>query len=282
MRSVVMRREGWFIPLGTLKLCMLLLVCLMGTSLVRAGEEESWEDSERLAVTLDLGEGVTMQLNRIPAGTFVMGSPPTEQGRGNDERQFSVTISKPFYMGIHQVTQLQYLAVMGTNPSQNPGMNLPVEMVSWNDAVEFCKKLSEKTGRNVRLPTEAEWEYACRAGTVTAFNTGATLTMEQANFDGGRGRVERTSPVGSYAKNAAGLYDMHGNVWEWCSDWYAAYPEGAVVDPKGPDRGRGRVLRGGSWHLTPDFCRSAFRYWSRPVYGDDSIGLGFRVLLELD
>jgi len=257
-------------------------------------------------VTLDLGDGVTLELARIPAGTFLMGSPASEggnktvgpdgetmdwPGRFPNETQHEVTLSKPFYMGIHQVTQAQYESVMGKNPSHFKGKedsaNRPVEQVSWNDAVEFCQKLSEKTGRNVRLPTEAEWEYACRAETTTAFNTGDTISTEQANFNGdftygsGTKGVCRgeTTAVGSFPANAWGLYDMHGNVWEWVADWYGEYPTGAVTDPQGPAEGQFRVLRGGSWNFNPPrLCRSAARGWPEPALR--LYDFGFRVSLD--
>ena len=244
----------------------LALGCLAGTGAALSAE----------GVTLDLGGGVSMRFNPIPAGRFTMGSPPEERGRDNDELQRPVTITKPFYMGIHAVTQLQWLTIMGTSPSRFSGIDLPVERVSWDDAAEFCKKLSEKTGRTVRLPTEAEWEYACRAGTTTAFNTGDDIKPEQANFN--ESRKKQTTPVGSYPANALGLFDMHGNVWEWCADWYGFYPEGAATDPKGPERSPLRTLRGGSWSRYPRYCRSANRSWLGPDSRDDDIG--FRAALD--
>ena len=178
-------------------------------------------------MTLDCGNGVKLELMPIPAGTFMMGSPETEANRESHEVRHQVAISKPFYLGVYAVTQAQYRMVMGVNLSKFKGDNLPVESVSWNEAVEFCQKLSANTDRKVRLPTEAEWEYACRAGTTTPFNTGDTISTDQANYDGnhtyGNGSKgvfrEKTTPVGSFPPNAWGLYDMHGNVWEWCSDW---------------------------------------------------------------
>jgi len=152
--------------------------------------------------------------------------------------------------------------------------------VSWNDAVEFCRRLSEKTGRNARLPTEAEWEYACRAGTTTPYPFGDTLTDERAHFGGSaRGGPERegTKPVGSFPANAWGLHDMHGNVWEWCSDWHGAYPAEAVVDPQGASTGLSRAIRGGSWFNLPHLCRSASR-WLGPKYSYSSVG--FRIALD--
>ena len=240
-----------------------------------AASEKPSMSAQVESVYLDLGEGVTMKLNRIPAGNFVMGSPQTEQGRGKDEVQHLATISKPYYLGVYEVTQLQYMAVTGANPSSFAGLNNPVESVSWNDAAGFCDKLSAITGRNARLPTEAEWEYACRAGTATAYGTGDSLGPDQANYDrSGRGR---TMPVGSFPANALGLFDMHGNVWEWCADWYGTYPEEAVKDPKGPESGLSRVLRGGSWRSGADGCRSAKRLRGDP---GDRYGVGFRVALD--
>jgi formylglycine-generating enzyme required for sulfatase activity len=225
------------------------------------------------AKELDLGGRVTMKLVLIPAGKFMMGEgvqvfTPHE-----------VTISKPFYMGVTEVTQAQYQAIMGMNPSDVKGATNPVEMVSWNDATEFCKKLSEKTRQAVRLPTEAEWEYACRAGTKTAFCFGDADTGlgDYAWYDGNSG--SKTHPVGQKKPNAWGLYDMHGNVWEWCADWYADYPKGAVTDPQGPTSGASRVLRGGSWNFDPALCRSATRHIYTP---DIPCGIfGFRVVVSV-
>ncbi|MDR1534859.1 MAG: formylglycine-generating enzyme family protein [Planctomycetota bacterium] len=235
---------------------------------------------------VELPGNVRMAFMLIRAGTFTMGSPASEGGRGNDEIQHRVTLTKPFYLGIYEVTQKQWQAVMGTNPSRFKGDRRPVENVSWNDANEFCKKLLDLTSRKFRLPTEAEWEYACRAGTTTPFNTGATISTDQVNYNGdyvyGNGTKgvyrKQTTDVGSFLPNAWGLYDMHGNVWEWCSDWYGDYPKGAVSDPKGLGSGSNRVLRGGGWSYNPLNCRSATRTRNEPGNRDD--GDGFRVVLD--
>jgi len=262
--------------------------------------------AKRETMTLELGDGVTLELARIPAGTFLMGSPESEDenrtvgpdgvdtegwpGRFPDETRHEVTLSEAFYMGIHQVTQAQYKAVTGTNPSgfnnRPDSPRRPVEMVNWHDAVAFCKKLSEKTGRNARLPTEAEWEYACRAGTTTPFNTGDTISADLANYTANftysgsaKGVFRReTTAVGSFPANAWGLHDMHGNVYEWCADWFGEYPNESVVDPQGVSDGTFRVLRGGSWGRHPMQCRSALRTWADPVDGSDDIG--FRVSVD--
>jgi formylglycine-generating enzyme required for sulfatase activity len=215
-----------------------------------------------------------MRLKLLPAGNFTM-------GEGSDAHQ--VTLTKPFYLGIYEVTQEEYQRVMGSNPSHFKGARNPVAQVSWDDAVEFCRKLSampeeKKAGRAYRLPTEAEWEYACRAGSTTEYCFGDNESQlgEYAWFDKNAG--SKTHPVGEKKPNAWGLYDMHGNVWEWCSDWYSEYPKGAVSDPVGPREGSDRVFRGGSWRYGAAFCRSAFRYWYSPSYRyhDD----GFRVALS--
>ena len=235
--------------------------------------------------TLDLGGGVKMELVLIPAGEFMMGSPASEAQRYADEGpQRTVRISRPFYLARTEVTQAQWQAVMGNNPSHFKGDGrLPVEQVSWNDAQEFCRKLSAKAGVTVRLPTEAEWEYACRAGTATPFHFGSTITTDQANYDGnypyGGGPKgvyrQKTVAVGSFPANAWGLHDMHGNVWEWCQDLYGAYAAGSVTDPTGAGSGTERVLRGGSWSSGATYCRCAYRSGSRPAYRFDDIG--FRV-----
>jgi formylglycine-generating enzyme required for sulfatase activity len=232
-----------------------------------------------VAKELDLGGRVTMKLVLIPAGKFMMGPPDSEQGRNKFEGpQHEVTLSKPFYVGVTEVTQAQYQAIMGMNPSQFKGATNPAEMVSWDDATEFCKKLSEKTRQVVRLPTEAEWEYACRAGTATAFSFGDADSAlgDYAWYRANSGNT--THPVGQKKPNAWGLFDMHGNVWEWCADWYGVYPKGAVTDPQGAASGSLRVLRGGSWSDGPsDNCRAAHRSRNYPDYRF-SIN-GFRVVV---
>jgi len=239
---------------------------------------------------LDVGGGERIVFVLIPPGRFVMGSPSTELGRQSDEGPMhQVTIGTPFSMGTHPVTQGQYEALMGENPSRLRSDKKPVEQVSWDDAVAFCRRLSQEAGRTVRLPTEAEWEYACRAGTPTAFHGGQAISTSQANYCGnvvyGRGVKgiyrEETTPVGSFEPNVWGLCDMHGNVWEWCSDWYdpQAYDDAAHTDPPGPEAGRCRVLRGGCWFSPPAQCRSACRLRHTPRYRHASTG--FRVVMEL-
>jgi len=251
----------------------------------------------------------------INGGTFTMGSPEDERGRNYDEVQHQVTVSS-FYLGKYEVTQKEYQEVMGTNPSEFKGDNLPVENVSWFDAVEYCNKRSQREGltpaytisgsgdnrtvtwnRNAngyRLPTEAEWEYACRAGTTTRFWSGndetslagkanvADLTLKDIVGDdlnawtNIRDGYAGTAAVGSFAPNPWGLYDMHGNVFEWCWDWYGNYPSGAQTDPVGASSGSARVLRGGSWGISAQFVRSAFRLYYTPTFRFNF--LGFRVL----
>ena len=234
------------------------------------------------------GGGIKLRLVLIPSGEFMMGSPSSEKQRGYDESpQHRVKITKPFYMGVYEVTQAQYQQVMGKNPSWFKGTDNPVDCVSWIDAMEFCLLLSSEVGVEVRLPTEAEWEYACRAGTTTPFHTGETISTDQANYDGdytyGNGRKgvdrrRRTVAVGSFAPNAWGLYDMHGNVWEWCQDWYAEdyYNKSPEEDPQGPATGKYRVLCGGCWFLIPRYCRSASRFKHFPTYS--FFFVGFRVV----
>jgi sulfatase modifying factor 1 len=222
-----------------------------------------------------------MKFAWIPPGTFMMGSPKEEKERIDNETQHKVTLTKGFYMGVYTVTQEQWQEVMGNNPSVFKGeKNLPVEMVSWDDCQEFIKKLRGKDKKVYRLPTEAEWEYACRAETKTPFHFGELISTDQANYNGdftygdGKKGVDRkkTTPVGSLPANAWGLHDMHGNVFQWCQDWNGDYPQKDVVDPQGPEKGNSRVLRGGSWFFDPLHCRSAFRDWTVPgirrsVYG---------------
>jgi formylglycine-generating enzyme required for sulfatase activity len=237
----------------------------------------------------ELTNSIGMKLLLIPKGTFTMGSPESEQGRQKEEVQHEVTISKDYYLGVYEVTQAQYEKVMGKNPSLYQGAlvgnldaDLPVEKVSWDDASGFCKKLSDlpeekKAGRKYRLPTEAEWEYACRAGSKTAysFDDEEGLLPEYGWFN--RNSSDRTHTVGLLEPNAWGLYDMHGNVSEWCSDLYGEYPKVSVSDPVGPREGSHRVIRGGSWLYLSEDCRSATRSHSDPL-GSGTYG-GFRVAL---
>ncbi len=224
----------------------------------------------------------------IPSGTFLMGSPRDEAQRGNDETQHKVTLTTGFYLGVHEVTQSQWRVVMGAVPSRFQGDNLPVEQVSWEDCQEFCKKLSQLDGKRYRLPIEAEWEYACRARTTTPFYFGETIDAEQANYLGdytyGKGKKgvsrQQTTPVGSFAPNAWGLFDMHGNVYEWCADWYGPYPQEDLGDHQGSNKGSARVMRGGSWFGYPHRCRSAFRRSCTPAHRKYDIGC--RVILCLD
>jgi len=243
---------------------------------------------------IELGSNTRMEFVLIPAGEFNMGSPRFEKKRAPDEGPLHhVMISKPFYMGKHEVTQAQYKAIMGRLIKECvfTGDDLPVENVDWNGADVCLKALSVSKGMEFRLPTEPDWEYACRAGTTTPFNTGETITAEQANYDAkyvyGKGVVgkclEATVPVGSYPPNAFGLYDMHGNVWEWCSDFYhdKYYKNSEAVDPKGPPATKGsRVIRGGSWNHNPGKLRSADR--NKRIQGADRRYLGFRALLEVE
>ena len=277
----------------------------------REAKRRQQETAEALGLPVetevDLGKGAKMACVLIPAGKFLMGSPEAEEERSNNETQHRVSISKPFYVGKYQVTQTQWEAVTGENPSHFKGEQNPVEKVSWDDCQEFIKKLNARVGSarlsafsgaseeraearttslDFALPTEAQWEYACRAGTETPFHTGQTLSTDEANYDGnfpyragakGESRKETIS-VGTLAGNAWGLYDMHGNVWGWCQDWYRNYPDGEVVDPTGPEEGSLRVRRGGSWGNDARDCRSACRHWHTPDYRNDN--LGCRLLLR--
>jgi formylglycine-generating enzyme required for sulfatase activity len=227
-------------------------------------------------LTLDLGKGVTMRLVLIRPGTFVMGSPDSEKGHKADEGpQHEVTISKPFYMGVTEVTQAQYEAIMGTNPNKSKVPANPVDNVSWHEASDFCRKLSGKTGKTIRLPTEAEWEYACRAGTKTRFSFGdSDSALGDYAWTG-----DKRNPVGQKKPNAWGLYDMHGNVWQWCADWYGPYSSEALTNPQGATSGNSRVLRGGAF-IDGDtgYFRCACRYKGDPAgreyWGHG--GFGFR------
>jgi formylglycine-generating enzyme required for sulfatase activity/uncharacterized caspase-like protein len=269
------------------------------------GEEVKREKRQSQYFTEDLGNGVILEMIAIPSGKFLMGSPKREES--DDEKpQHQVTVQS-FFIGKHPVTQAQWRRVaalpkvnrdLEADPSRFKGNNRPVERVSWYDAVEFCSRLSQYTNKQYRLPSEAEWEYACRAGTTTAFHFGETITTELANYDGDstyasepKGKYrQQTTDVGSFPPNSFGLYDMHGNVWEWCQDtWHGSY-QGAPTDgnPWFDDKNSlaqkpgAAVLRGGSWVNSPNYCRSASHnspYGAERAYIYDCFG--FRVVCEV-
>ncbi|MCG8367433.1 MAG: SUMF1/EgtB/PvdO family nonheme iron enzyme [Pseudanabaenales cyanobacterium] len=263
----------------------------LGVGKPRIKANRQWKKAEYR--TEDLGDGVNLEMIAIPGGAFEMGSP---EGKGvpSDERpQHGVTVSS-FWMGKYPVTQAQWRTIaalpkvgreLDLDPAKFEGDNCPVENISWYDAVEFCLRLSQKTGQMYRLPSEAEWEYACRAGGATPFHFGETIAPNLANYNGNytyahgpRGIYRRqTSPVGNFGiANAFGLYDMHGNVWEWCLDhWHSNY-QGAPTDGRAWETGGDdcyRLMRGGSWYYVPGYCRSANRNWANPDHRNNDIGL---------
>jgi formylglycine-generating enzyme required for sulfatase activity len=277
--------------LKTTRMTLLVLGAVLGalagvsrevTAQVQAPAAPASQPAKEL--TLDLGGGVTMEFVLIRPGWFLMGS---NNGLSDEKPVHKVTISKAFYLAKTPTTQEQWHAVMGTNPSNFKGAKNPVEEVTWYDCQAFNRKLAEKVGRRLKchLPTEAQWEYACRAGSTGNFCYGDDETR-LGDYAWFRGNTEdgihpsgMTHPVAQKKPNAWGLYDMHGNVWEWCEDWKGEYPSGEVTDPTGAPSGSSRVCRGGSFMYPPRFCRSA----SRPA-GPPRIpnwDLGFRVVLDL-
>lgn len=276
-------------------------ICLMPLAIAIPDSPAGRGQGEAKVISNSLG----MKLVLIPAGKFLMGSPATEAERDPEELQHEVVISKSFYMGVHEVTQGQFRKVMPNyrahfSEKLGGGPDHPMEQVRWREAVEFCKLLSNlpaetKAGRAYRLPTEAEWEYACRGGSATAFHVGGGLSSTQANFNGNypEGKaakgpyLQKTLKVGSYAPNAWGLYDMHGNVSEWCADWYDPdyYKNCPRQDPAGPAKGivptgfksdYFRVVRGGCWHDEARGCRAAYRF--RLQSSEPYRLVGFRVV----
>jgi sulfatase modifying factor 1 len=316
-------------------LILVVVVILLGAAATTVWAEPPAAQHAK-ELTLDLGNKVTMKLALIPAGKFTMGSPETEKGRDKDEVQHEVTISKPFYMGVTHVTVDQFAAfvkdsgyktdaekdgwsygidtmdgklvgvktngVSWRNPSFHQKGDHPVVQVSLNDAQAFCDWLSKKSDKAVALPTEAQWEYACRAGAKTAYPWGDDpddgkgwancadqslgeklpddpVTGMFFNWDDG---FVFTSPVGSFKANAFGLYDMNGNAWQWCADRYGDYEKGPARDPTGADAGSLRVLRGGSWSGIPAICRSACRRRDVPDYRTHNHGLRVAVAAGVD
>jgi len=250
-------------------------LCIVLFAFFQVYAAETSTDAERAQVRSVEGiitNSIGMRLRRIEPGSFIMGS---EDGDTDEKPMHEVTITKPFYIGVYEVTQEQYARVMGADRSRFPDPNRPVESVSWEEAKAFCRKLSENENAEYRLPTEAEWEYACRAGTRTVFHWGDSF--DTGYFWCGYNSAHKPHQVGKAKPNPWGLYDMSGNVWEWCEDWYAenAYSSSEANDPTGPATGTRRVVRGGSWWGTPEDCRSANRLSYAPDGRRDTIG--FRV-----
>ncbi len=287
---------------GIVMTALLSLLLLVGCS-----DESARESSIPALISFDkktlefrFGNGVTMKLVRIEAGTFMMGSKllAEETARrfdskvnyyGDEHPQHQVTLTKPFYIGVTEVTQAQWRAVMDSQPwggkkYARAGADHAASYITWDDAAAFCRMLSKKTGLTVRLPTAAEWEYACRAGTTTIYGFGDDLSKlgDYAWYDDNTREKsdEYAHAVGVKKPNAWGLYDMHGNVWEWCADWYAgSYANAGAHDPKGPATGWERVLRGGSWFFDSDGCRAANCARLSPDWGN--VSGGFRVVVQL-
>jgi len=253
----------------------------------REAQERQRQAVQQLGLPLEVKTRKTgILLRLIPAGSFTMGSPPGETDRAGNETQHQVTLTKPLYCGRYEVTQGQWEQVMGSNPSyfQSAGRDAPVEQVSWYNCQQFLQRLCRLEGvpeGTYRLLTEAEWEYACRGGTQTVFCYGNDLDARLANFDGnypyGKGDKgadrQTTVRAGSFAPNAFGLYDMHGNVWEWCQDVFGEYGRGPVTDPPGPASGAARVSRGGGWDFNATCCRSASRLRYAPAFRCLYVGL---------
>jgi formylglycine-generating enzyme required for sulfatase activity len=253
--------------------------------------QEAWVKhlGYKVEKTIEVGGGVKMTFVLVPPGKFRMGSPEDEKEREKGELLHEVTLTEPFYLGKTEVTQAQYEALGVENPSKFRGADRPVEMVSWTEARDWAEKLTKKRGDKhlYRLPTEAEWEYACRGARSSSqpfgIGDGDALSSLEANFDGNfsyggadKGKfLEASCAVGSYRANAFGLHDMHGIVWEWCQDWYGPYPRDAVTNPTGPEEGSDRVYRGGCWGSDGGLCRAALRRYTEP--GDRSFSCGFRL-----
>ena len=270
-----------------------LLIAPFGKQAANA-RQAAW--AKHLQTDVTITNSIGMKMTLIPPGEFMMGSPESEKDRYDDEQQHRVQISKPYYVGTTEVTQDQWERVMGTTPWKGKdyvkvGADYPTSIVSWDDAREYCRKLSEKEGRTYRLPTEAEWEYACRSGNLNSYCFGShntTTLQEYAWFDENADAIgdEYAHRVAQKRANFFGLYDMHGNVYEWCSDWYDENYYGSLagkltVDPEGPASGSSRVLRGGSWRSDPQYARSALRNRHTPTDRFNR-GIGFRIVCELD
>lgn len=269
-----MRRFAVLIMLGTLLCCLQPAGGAAGTDL-----------PQEISLIIPGPDKLKLEMRLIPAGVFIMGSPSNEPDREDDEgSQYKLEISKPFYMGIYEVTQAQWSALMGTSPSRFSGLpDNPVEQVSWDDCQGFITKLNSLGIGRFRLPTEVEWEYACRAGSRTTFYWGDDSTYDLlGDYAWHPNNAEgKTRPVGKKKPNAWGLYDIQGNVAEWCNDFYQApFSPDRVVDYKGPESGRYRVYRGGCWNSAKRNFRSANRMWMDPA--TRSYMIGFRLVREAE
>ena len=281
-----------------MKFCSLIVLAFTTASISLAADTPrypAWDSKATIAeyaksvqlepsLTLDLGDGVKWEGVLVPAGTYVMGSPKGEAKTAEEsarEAQHKVTLTQPFYIGRFETTQAQYEKVAKSNPSIVKGSDLPVMNVSWQDAQDFCKKLTVQSGHTAQLPTEAQWEYACRAGTTTAYNTGDTIAdLDKAAWHGGNAE-KKPHPVGQKAANAWGIYDMHGNAREFVQDLYADAPLVDATDPTGPKEGdpKNHVVRGAAYTANAAVarnCRSASR---RPTEALQLTGFRFAVLL---
>ena len=224
---------------------------------------------------IELVQGINLEMILVLGGSFEMGSPKNEKNRFDDEKIHDVTLTKSFYMGKHQITQDVWEMVMANNPSQTLGKNFPVTDISWNDCKNFIAKFNYLTKENCRLPTESEWEFACKAETNWAYSFGDNITPNDANYAGSK--TSKIMPIGQYSPNNFGLYDMHGNVWEWCEDWFGDYPKKSSTNPKGIAEGTYRVLRGGSFDYNEMYARSSARNFNFPF--DRTNDYGFRLAL---
>ena len=226
------------------------------------------------AITIPVKDGICIEMVKVEAGTFMMGATSEMKDPYDWEKPVhQVTLTNDYYMGKYEVTQALWQVVMGSNPSKYKGDNLPVEMVSWNECQEFISKLNSMTGRKFRLPTEAEWEYAARGGKKSRSYqySGSSNISDVAWYDGNSG--SKTHPVGTKQANELGIYDMTGNVWEWCSDWYGFYSSSSQTNPTGADSGSSRVFRGGSWYGNARYCRLSFRDCTPPDCRGYNLGL---------
>jgi len=255
----------------------LIIALASSFAIAEAASSDSTAQSKGKEIKIDLGQGVVLEMVRIEPGEFDMGSPVMEEMRGDDEHMHRVRITKPFYIAKYETSQALWMRVMGEIRGEFKNMRNPAEGLSWQDCQQFIERLNKMVpGGGFRLPTEAEWEYACRAGTTTRYSFG--------DDEGQLGRYgwysansgHKTHEVGTKESNPWGLYDMHGNVWEWCQDWYDKYQfpaRGVLEGPVGPASGKYRVLRGGCWYVGGHYCRSARRYWCPPDNRNDNDGI---------